>query len=70
LKGVQTLSGVLFKVFLGKDASDLFAEVNVVNKRVVSGILDSVVIFKTIVFEISELNLLTMECRSELGWRN
>ncbi len=70
MEGVQTLGGVLFKVFLSEDACDFFAEINVVNERCVSGILDCVVIFKTVVLYVSELNLLTVQRSSELGWRN
>jgi hypothetical protein len=70
LEGVQTLGRVLLKILLGEDASDFFAEINVVNKGCISGILDCVVIFKTVVLNVSELNLLTMQGSSELGGRN
>lgn len=70
MEGVQTLSRILFKVFLGENTSDFFAEINVVNKRCVSGILNCVVIFKTVVLHVSELNLLAVQGSSELGWRN
>ncbi len=70
MEGVQTLGRVLLKVLLGEDASNFFTEINVVNKGCVSGILDCVVIFKTVVLHVSELNLLTMQSSSELGGRN
>lgn len=55
---------------MGENASDLFAEVNVVNKGSVSSVLNFVVTFETVVLHISELNLLTVKGGSELGRSN
>jgi len=55
---------------LGENASDLFAEVNVVDKGSVCGVLKFVVIFETVVLHISELDLLTVKGGSKFGGSN
>jgi len=55
---------------LGENAGDLFAEVNVVNKRSVPGVLNFKVIFETVVLHISELDILTVKGGSKFGGSN
>lgn len=66
-KRLKSLGWVLLEVLLGEDAGDLLAEVNVVNKRRVCFILNTVVLFQKDVFSGSKLNFMGVEAGSKLG---
>jgi len=55
---------------LGENASDLIAEVNVVDKWSVCGVLKFVVIFEAVVLDISELYFLAVKGGSKFGGGN
>ena len=58
---VEALGGVLLEVLLGKDARDLFAEINVVNQGRVAVVEGGVVLFEHAVLLDGELNLLAVK---------